>query len=73
MSMYIIRLRSNLTMTVTGLCSTQLNCTIAIDFTYSNGVATLPESLHFHRPPQQPSQYARALCAVGEIIQDYDR
>lgn len=54
-------------------CSTQLSCTIAIDFTASNGAPTQPNSLHFHMPPTQPSLYARALCSVGEVIQDYDR
>jgi hypothetical protein len=49
-----------------------LACTIAIDFTASNGDPAEPTSLHFHRPPTQPSQYALALSAVGEIIQDYD-
>jgi hypothetical protein len=54
---------------VTG--GTELNCTIAIDFTASNGNPQSPTSLHYINPVQ-PNQYARALQAVGEIIQDYD-
>lgn len=50
---------------------TQLNCTIAIDFTASNGDPRKAESLH-HINPQVLNQYQRALTAVGEIIQDYD-
>ncbi|XP_063215609.1 copine-8-like isoform X2 [Bacillus rossius redtenbacheri] len=50
---------------------TQLNCTVAIDFTASNGDPQSPESLHFVAGTQ-PNQYEQALCAVGEIIQDYD-
>nr|CAD7201809.1 unnamed protein product [Timema douglasi] len=50
---------------------TQLNCTIAIDFTGSNGDPTSPDSLHFISS-LAPNQYEKALTAVGEIIQDYD-
>uniref|UniRef100_A0A914WI52 Copine-3 n=1 Tax=Plectus sambesii TaxID=2011161 RepID=A0A914WI52_9BILA len=50
---------------------TQLNCSVAIDFTASNGNPTQPNSLHYIHP-HQPNHYARALQAVGEIIQDYD-
>lgn len=45
--------------------------TIAIDFTASNGDPRQPTSLH-HWDPFNPCLYARALKAVGEIIQDYD-
>ena len=31
----------------------------------------MPSSLHFHTP-NQPSSYATAIEAVGNIIQDYD-
>ncbi|PSN46006.1 Copine-8 [Blattella germanica] len=48
----------------------QLNCTIAIDFTASNGDPQAPDSLHFMS--SVPNQYEQALRAVGEIIQDYD-
>ncbi|NXV34736.1 CPNE9 protein, partial [Rissa tridactyla] len=50
---------------------TQLNFTVAIDFTASNGMPSQPTSLHY-ASPYQLSAYALALKAVGEIIQDYD-
>lgn len=52
--------------------STQLNFTVAIDFTGSNGNPSSPNSLHYINP-YQPNQYVAAIQAVGEIIQDYDR
>uniref|UniRef100_A0A667Z5N7 Copine 8 n=1 Tax=Myripristis murdjan TaxID=586833 RepID=A0A667Z5N7_9TELE len=55
------------------LCSelTQINFTVAIDFTASNGNPAQPTSLHY-MSPYQLNAYAMALKAVGEIIQDYD-
>ncbi|XP_050169082.1 copine-9 isoform X3 [Myiozetetes cayanensis] len=50
---------------------TQLNFTVAIDFTASNGLPSQPTSLHYVSP-YQLSAYALALKAVGEVIQDYD-
>ncbi|XP_045062835.1 copine-9-like isoform X1 [Coregonus clupeaformis] len=50
---------------------TQLNFTVAIDFTASNGDPSQPSSLHYMNPYQM-NAYAMALKAVGEIIQDYD-
>ncbi|XP_033745300.1 copine-8-like isoform X2 [Pecten maximus] len=50
---------------------TQLNFTVAIDFTASNGNPSSPTSLHYNSP-YQPNQYGSAIQAVGEIIQDYD-
>ncbi|KAF5902587.1 copine-8-like [Clarias magur] len=50
---------------------TQLNFTVAIDFTASNGNPSQPTSLHYMNP-YQLNAYAMALRAVGEIIQDYD-
>ncbi|KAM9506920.1 copine-9-like [Salvelinus alpinus] len=50
---------------------TQLNFTVAIDFTASNGNPSQPTSLHYMNPYQM-NAYAMALKAVGEIIQDYD-
>nr|XP_023682633.1 copine-9 isoform X3 [Paramormyrops kingsleyae] len=50
---------------------TQLNFTVAIDFTASNGNPSQPTSLHYMNP-YQLNAYAMALKAVGEIIQDYD-
>uniref|UniRef100_A0AAY4DLW5 C2 domain-containing protein n=1 Tax=Denticeps clupeoides TaxID=299321 RepID=A0AAY4DLW5_9TELE len=50
---------------------TQINFTVAIDFTASNGNPSQPTSLHYLSPYQQ-NAYSMALRAVGEIIQDYD-
>ncbi|XP_068611522.1 copine-8 isoform X1 [Brachionichthys hirsutus] len=50
---------------------TQINFTVAIDFTASNGSPAQPTSLHY-MSPYQLNAYAMALKAVGEIIQDYD-
>ncbi|XP_063053858.1 copine-8 [Engraulis encrasicolus] len=50
---------------------TQINFTVAIDFTASNGNPSQPTSLHYLSPYHQ-NAYAMALRAVGEIIQDYD-
>ncbi|XP_038130499.1 copine-8 [Cyprinodon tularosa] len=50
---------------------TQINFTVAIDFTASNGNPAQPTSLHY-MSPYQLNAYAMALKAVGEIIQDYD-
>ncbi|KAL4235385.1 Copine-9 [Mactra antiquata] len=48
-----------------------MNFTVAIDFTASNGNPSSPTSLHYY-DPYRPNQYASAIQAVGEIIQDYD-
>ncbi|XP_032566333.1 copine-5-like [Chiroxiphia lanceolata] len=50
---------------------TQLNFTVAIDFTASNGNPSQPTSLHY-LSPFQPNAYSLALRAVGDILQDYD-
>ncbi|CAG2245303.1 Nicotinic receptor-associated protein 1,Protein BONZAI 1,Protein BONZAI 2,Copine-5,Copine-8,Copine-1,Copine-2,Copine-A,Copine-4,Copine-9,Copine-7,Copine-6,Protein BONZAI 3,Copine-3 [Mytilus edulis] len=52
--------------------STQMNFTVAIDFTASNGNPSNPSSLHYLNPYGSPNQYSAAIMAVGEIIQDYD-
>ena len=49
----------------------EMNFTVAIDFTASNGAPSQPSSLHYYNP-NQSNQYASAIQAVGEIIQDYD-
>ncbi|XP_022084005.1 copine-8-like isoform X1 [Acanthaster planci] len=49
----------------------ELNFTVAIDFTASNGDPRQPTSLHYMNP-YTPNSYLRALWAVGEVIQDYD-
>lgn len=53
------------------MSGTQLNCTVAIDFTASNGDPNSPTSLHY-TGSSELNQYEQALTAVGEIIQDYD-
>ncbi|KAJ8041877.1 Copine-8 [Holothuria leucospilota] len=50
---------------------TQMNFTVAVDFTASNGDPRHPTSLHYINP-NQPNHYIRALRAVGEVIEDYD-
>ncbi|XP_060050620.1 copine-8 isoform X2 [Erinaceus europaeus] len=50
---------------------TQINFTVAIDFTASNGNPAQPTSLHY-MSPYQLNAYGMALRAVGEIVQDYD-
>lgn len=47
-------------------------CQVAIDFTASNGDPRNSCSLHYINP-YQPNEYLKALVAVGEICQDYDR
>ncbi|XP_069007456.1 copine-3-like isoform X1 [Embiotoca jacksoni] len=49
----------------------QINFTIAIDFTGSNGDPKLPQSLHYINP-QGYNEYLAAIWAVGNVIQDYD-
>jgi len=51
---------------------TQVNFTVAIDFTGSNGNPNNPDSLHYKDPNGKPNQYVTAIQAVGEIILDYD-
>ena len=50
----------------------QINFTVGIDFTGSNGNPRKPTSLHYI-DPHKPNEYTTALIAVGEICQDYDR
>uniref|UniRef100_A0A8C8ZG26 Copine 7 n=1 Tax=Prolemur simus TaxID=1328070 RepID=A0A8C8ZG26_PROSS len=49
----------------------QIHCTVAIDFTASNGDPRNSCSLHYINP-YQPNEYLQALVSVGEICQDYD-
>ncbi|XP_034718579.1 copine-3-like isoform X1 [Etheostoma cragini] len=49
----------------------QINFTIAIDFTGSNGNPGSPQSLHYINP-QGYNEYLAAIWAVGNVIQDYD-
>uniref|UniRef100_A0A8C4H2G3 Copine 3 n=1 Tax=Dicentrarchus labrax TaxID=13489 RepID=A0A8C4H2G3_DICLA len=49
----------------------QLNFTVAIDFTGSNGDPKSPQSLHYISP-QGVNEYLSAIWSVGNVIQDYD-
>ena len=49
----------------------QMNFSVAIDFTASNGVPSSPTSLHYMNP-YQLNPYGSAIKAVGEVIADYD-
>uniref|UniRef100_A0A2K6F502 Copine 7 n=1 Tax=Propithecus coquereli TaxID=379532 RepID=A0A2K6F502_PROCO len=49
----------------------RIHCTVAIDFTASNGDPRNSCSLHYINP-YQPNEYLKALVSVGEICQDYD-
>ena len=48
----------------------QINLTIAIDFTGSNGLPSLPNSLHYLGP--NANQYETAIRACGDIVAYYD-
>ena len=50
----------------------QVNFTVAVDFTGSNGHPSQPSSLHYRDPSGRPNQYVTAIRAVGEVVQDYD-
>ncbi|XP_070708668.1 copine-3-like isoform X2 [Pempheris klunzingeri] len=49
----------------------QINFTVAIDFTGSNGDPRSPQSLHYISP-QGVNEYLTAIWSVGNVIQDYD-
>ncbi|XP_061162370.1 copine-3-like [Saccostrea echinata] len=49
----------------------QINFTVGIDFTGSNGNPSSPNSLHYINP-YQPNEYMQAIQAVGNVCQDYD-
>ncbi|XP_051785230.1 copine-3 isoform X2 [Erpetoichthys calabaricus] len=49
----------------------QMNFTVGIDFTGSNGDPRSPESLHYINP-QGVNEYLMAIWSVGVVIQDYD-
>ena len=50
----------------------QVNFTVAVDFTGSNGSPKSPQSLHYQDPSGRPNQYVTAINSVGGIVQDYD-
>ncbi|KAG8131903.1 hypothetical protein E2320_009798 [Naja naja] len=49
----------------------QINFTVGIDFTGSNGDPKSPDSLH-HISPNGINEYLTAIWCVGGVIQDYD-
>jgi hypothetical protein len=49
----------------------QLNLSVAIDFTGSNGVVTHPTSLHYLNK-YSPNQYQQAIMSIGSILLNYD-
>ncbi|XP_040494177.1 copine-1 isoform X2 [Ursus maritimus] len=49
----------------------QINFTVGIDFTGSNGDPSSPDSLHY-LSPTGVNEYLTALWSVGSVIQDYD-
>uniref|UniRef100_A0A8D0AJA1 Copine-3 n=2 Tax=Sander lucioperca TaxID=283035 RepID=A0A8D0AJA1_SANLU len=49
----------------------QINFTVGIDFTGSNGDPRSPNSLHY-MSQDGTNQYLSALWSVGQVVQDYD-
>ncbi|XP_073186751.1 copine-3 isoform X2 [Lepidochelys kempii] len=49
----------------------QLNFTVGIDFTGSNGDPRSPDSLHYISP-NGVNEYLTAIWSVGMVVQDYD-
>lgn len=49
----------------------EINFTVGIDFTGSNGDPKSPDSLHFISP-QGVNEYLSAIWSVGLVVQDYD-
>nr|XP_023648670.1 copine-3 isoform X2 [Paramormyrops kingsleyae] len=49
----------------------QINFTVGVDFTGSNGDPRSPDSLHYINP-QGHNEYLAAIWNVGLVIQDYD-
>jgi len=51
---------------------TNMNFSIAVDFTASNGDPRDQRSLHYMNPQTMENQYTTAIRSVGDIVQDYD-
>uniref|UniRef100_A0A8C4L8P5 Copine-1 n=1 Tax=Equus asinus asinus TaxID=83772 RepID=A0A8C4L8P5_EQUAS len=49
----------------------QINFTVGVDFTGSNGDPSSPNSLHY-LSPTGVNEYLTALWSVGSVVQDYD-
>merc|ERR1712211_200821 len=67
-----IRIESNPTFLDFIQSGLQVNFTVAIDFTGSNGNPKSPQSLHYQDPSGRPNQYVTAINSVVGIVQDYD-
>ncbi len=51
---------------------TEMNFSVAVDFTASNGHPQDQRSLHYLHPGFADNQYTLAIRSVGSIIEDYD-
>ncbi|XP_020372553.2 copine-1 isoform X2 [Rhincodon typus] len=49
----------------------QINFTVGVDFTGSNGDPRSPDSLHYISP-NGVNEYVTAIWSVGQVVQDYD-
>uniref|UniRef100_A0A4W3GDQ7 Copine-3 n=1 Tax=Callorhinchus milii TaxID=7868 RepID=A0A4W3GDQ7_CALMI len=49
----------------------QINFTVGVDFTGSNGDPRSPDSLHYISPNGM-NEYLSAIWSVGQVVQDYD-
>ncbi|XP_067904791.1 copine-1-like isoform X3 [Heterodontus francisci] len=49
----------------------QINFTVGVDFTGSNGDPRSPDSLHY-LSPNGVNEYLTAIWSVGQVVQDYD-
>eukprot|EP00752_Nemacystus_decipiens_P010181 g9072.t3 len=51
----------------------EMQFTVAIDYTASNGDPNVADSLHYHDPSGRVlNQYARSISSVGKILEHYD-
>ena len=50
----------------------EINLTVAVDFTASNGPVQYADSLHYMDPTGKPNQYQSALTNIGSILENYD-
>lgn len=50
----------------------EISCSVAIDFTASNGDPTMPQSLHYYLNPSARNPYETAIAAVAEVLAPYD-
>eukprot|EP01083_Nonionella_stella_P084779 234765_1 len=50
----------------------ELQLTVAIDFTGSNGDPRSKKSLHYMGPPHYESQYMKVIKSVGRVLEPYD-